>query len=609
MPATRGPKNAKIVSGGDSLDTLVSSTLKAYNAQVAAKSADMEARFTAAVAAGTMSLADQLAFRKTELLNTTDKTERDRINVEIGTLNEKIAAQDFSDKYTQQLIGFESGASSIDSVIGFLQSSLANTVDPSIRSKIQAELTNAQSKKFTIQSDTLKAATTYATQNKTPKILADQLTKLNSARAQAVVAGQTDTVANIDLQIQSLQQAQNEASINDDLKNMAVSTLAGYLTATGTLDAFNAKISSSKTDGSVTVNGVTYDSPQQYWTSARDQFIANTGSNGFFPRMANEAKDALNVKDSQGVLTTSDVSAAAGSFAALAARPELANYGTQIATFKQDVLQTGVNSLSSKIESDYSLNLDVNAAYAKLDVLKNLGANVDQSRAKITTDAGKINNDATGNILQAASQYVNDNPGTTLGQAVDIVSKQGAGSVISPTQAVAKTPEKTAAELAAGQSAAAFKPDVRTTATNPSDVPATPPSGPPPTVPGTPKDISSQYGLVNGAVYRKSDNQVFHNPQEFFNDAGVSSFDNLKFDTAYKPPAAGASPSLAAAPPTTPTAPTATAKTYKVSSGDTLSAISQKLLGSASRYQEIAKLNNISDPNKIQVGQTLTLPG
>lgn len=49
-------------------------------------------------------------------------------------------------------------------------------------------------------------------------------------------------------------------------------------------------------------------------------------------------------------------------------------------------------------------------------------------------------------------------------------------------------------------------------------------------------------------------------------------------------------------------------KTYNVKSGDTLSKIAARELGSAGRWGEIAKLNNIRDPNRLKVGQRLRLP-
>lgn len=50
-------------------------------------------------------------------------------------------------------------------------------------------------------------------------------------------------------------------------------------------------------------------------------------------------------------------------------------------------------------------------------------------------------------------------------------------------------------------------------------------------------------------------------------------------------------------------------RTHVVVRGDTLSRIAQRELGSAGRWPEIAKLNDLRDPNRLTVGQILNLPG
>ena len=57
-----------------------------------------------------------------------------------------------------------------------------------------------------------------------------------------------------------------------------------------------------------------------------------------------------------------------------------------------------------------------------------------------------------------------------------------------------------------------------------------------PTPPPSPNDLSATYGLNNGTVYNKTTGQAFSNPQDFFKDSGVSSFNGLTFDTGYTPP-------------------------------------------------------------------------
>jgi len=58
------------------------------------------------------------------------------------------------------------------------------------------------------------------------------------------------------------------------------------------------------------------------------------------------------------------------------------------------------------------------------------------------------------------------------------------------------------------------------------------------------------------------------------------------------------------------TPPAAAVKTYTVVSGDTLSKIAQKFYGKAGEYMKIfeANKNQLSDPDKIQVGQELVIP-
>lgn len=46
---------------------------------------------------------------------------------------------------------------------------------------------------------------------------------------------------------------------------------------------------------------------------------------------------------------------------------------------------------------------------------------------------------------------------------------------------------------------------------------------------------------------------------------------------------------------------------YTIKSGDNLSKIAKRFYGAADKYTAIAEANGIDDPNKIQVGQELTL--
>ncbi len=64
----------------------------------------------------------------------------------------------------------------------------------------------------------------------------------------------------------------------------------------------------------------------------------------------------------------------------------------------------------------------------------------------------------------------------------------------------------------------------------------------PPPITSNVTDLSSKYASVAGAngapatIYNKSTGQGYSDPSSFFKDAGVNSFNNLKFDTSWTPP-------------------------------------------------------------------------
>lgn len=47
---------------------------------------------------------------------------------------------------------------------------------------------------------------------------------------------------------------------------------------------------------------------------------------------------------------------------------------------------------------------------------------------------------------------------------------------------------------------------------------------------------------------------------------------------------------------------------YTVQAGDNLSKISRQFYGDANSYMKIAQANGLSDPDKIKIGQQLTIP-
>ncbi len=86
---------------------------------------------------------------------------------------------------------------------------------------------------------------------------------------------------------------------------------------------------------------------------------------------------------------------------------------------------------------------------------------------------------------------------------------------------------------------------------------------------------------------------------------------SLKLRAAEKPDRAASDSAPKAAPKTTEPKSTAQPRTYTVAKGDTLGTISQRLLGSSKRMDEILKANRglLDNANEIRVGMKLKIPG
>ena len=634
------PSDNKIA--GDSLDVFVANAMKSLSTQVALRNAEDETRFNRLVLEGNLPLDQQLAYRRDQLSRIEDDpAEKKRIAGEVSDLTDRLEQKKYSDEYTDKLIQYESGATSIDSMISFLNSRLANTTDEGIKEKIRTSLSDMEGKRFELTQNVLKDQTDYAVNDKTAPILDAQIGRVNSARSKAILSGNDSQLAVLDLQLQSLQQARAESDIEASSRDFAVGTMAGYHNATGTLDAYNAKISSADGSTPVKIGGVQYDSPRQFWTYKRDSYIADDSANGFFGRFNDEHKTDLDVKNSSNALTNNDIASAKSDYDMLTSRPELQTYNFKINASRQDALQHGVDLRATSVQTRYANDYDVNRAFNDLDQLRAMGGNVDAAQSNILTFAAKLKDTQVTNILQTAQDLMKADPTMTPQKALEEAVKTGAAVVLSPTQLVTKTEEQIAQDQAAGAAAGTFGNEPRTTVGSEAGknvAAGTPPAPVPPTVTPQQNDVSKDYALVGKTVYDKSTGEAFTTEQAFFDKSGLNSFQNVKFDTAFTPPTGGASTQLnnEPNPPAAPTPPVANPPaqtsapiqgaaptpgpaaaappaapaplTYKVASGDTLSAIAQKQLGDARRYTEIAKLNNLTDPNKIKPGQELVIP-
>lgn len=552
----------KIVKG-DSLDAFVSNLSKSFATQMAVRNAEEEVKFNEAIVEQGLSLEDQLEFRKGQLSNVADDpAEKKRIRAEIATLKQLVTQKKFSDDYVQKLSDFQSGLSSVDSVINWLEGQKTTATDQAVLNKINEQLAQKKSEKFTMTKQLLENQTKYAVDDKTDSILSEQIGRVNTAKNKALLSGDDTLVSMYDLQLQSLNKAKTENGIVKDITTMATTSATGYSGAVSLLDSYNSKISSSASTGSITVGGVTYGSSKEFWTFKRDSYLSDSSNQGFFGRLNDETNTKIKVSDSKNNLTVNTLGDTTRVFDNLQGRPELAGYQERLTTAKQDSLQTGANLLSDRITNRFAVDYDLNKAVGEINGLKNLGVKVDDAYTKILTAAGQIKQSQVNNILQAVSTALQSNPNMTTEEAFATAIGSGAGTVLSPQDLATKSEKDLGKSFTDTATKGTGTVDPRLTVTDPKPNPADPAGAATPQTPAP------------GAQ-----------PQ---------------------PQPTVTAPATPAPAPVAPVAPKF--KTITIKSGDTLSGIALRELGSATRFKEIADLNKIADPNKIQAGGNLMIP-
>lgn len=625
---------------GDSLDVFISNLSKAIQTQVTARNADDELNFNKLVLEGNITLDSQLEYRKEQLKRVSDDpSEKRRIAGEVSSLKQRIEQKKFSDEYLGKLVDFESGMSSVDSVIGWLESQKADTTNQTVLDSINEQLRKNKAAKFDLTQKIIANQTDYAVKDKSTQVLDDQITKVSNARTSALLANNESLVSSYDLQLQSLNMAKTTNEIERDIKNFAVTSITGYATATKLLDAYNSKIqSSNENSGPIKIGDITYASAKEFWSYKRDSYVSDSSGTGFFSQLNTELNNKVKTLSSKGSLDSSSLASAISEYDSLTSRPELAGYESRIDMLKQDTLQTGVNLVGNKVMNEYATGLDVGKAVSKLSTLQNLGANTDEFYTKILTAAATTKSNQVNSILSAAQTALQNDPNLTPKQALDNAVKSGAGLVLSPEQLASMSETDIAANAAktAGENTGANDP--RTTLPGNQPTPTTTPST---TTPAPSSGSYQSYIIKSGdtlsAIAARNNTTVsaiasingIQNPDRISAGATIKIPSAVTTPTApvttptptpttpapaYTPPRTTTQNTSTTTPPVatrtttpTPVTPTPVATkpaTYIIRSGDTLGAIAAR---NNTTVQKLAQLNNIADPNKIYAGATIKL--
>lgn len=592
------------------IGNLVDGAVRAVKATRSAEQSRREAEFQKAVADG-MTYEAQIAFREKQIQDANDSEFADPAYI---TSLEKTIAETkklnrfnkYRTNYAQSLAEMNAGHINAVQYADRLKSLLDSTTDPDLQLEIQGNITQAETAVTTYKKTILDNQVKLAKYDGTKAVLETAVQRVKDARANAAIGGNDDEVAEHDATLASLNSQLVQVKAEDVVNSLVVAGTFSTFNTKEKLNTLNSQIEASDAITPVTINGKSYASEKQYWELTRNAYISGNGS-GIFADYFNDLNTA---NDSRikgdvakfGFAQTGTILGMKAELESLKAKPEFAPYLPQIESIQAQTISAAVDTIAKVIVD----RADYTGEFVKADTaLKSLTNTygVDTSLHQLTL-GGKLN--AQVNAVIAAGGEVP--PGTDIlpGSEFPIPGDK---------------PQKT-------------------------DTPVTPAT---PGAPATPPATSGTYKVIAGdnlgkiaAANGVTLTQLLDaNPEYKANPALV------KVDAVIKLPGAQPTTPLTATPtppvtplasttppvkppvtapvtppvkppvptnmtpdgkalvaPTTPPATPVKVVDYTVLPGDTLTAIAAR---NKTTVTDLARINGITDVNKIQSGQKIKL--
>lgn len=550
---------AKILSQNFSVEVsrVVSGAIVAVKAVRLSEQTRREAEFQKAVAAG-MSYKDQVKFREQQLEDEKSSSFNDEeyiksLDVSIAQTKKLARFENIRIKYKNSLDDYITGKESISQHIQILEGLLNGEQDPDKQQELSDLLSSARKEKNDIEINAIKNRSLLAQKDNSTQLIDASISEVQSKRALASINQNDDDVAMWDDTLLSLRSAKSKLLIENGLNEIAYQTNRSNLQSGDKLNLLNNYVSSADSSSPVTYEGITYPSLKAYWENKRGEYI----SNSYFDDLKREM-DAQTLTiastNSYGQIPVPRIQAVSDFYNNLKNKPEFAPYINRIDQARVDSVTDMANNLYTSLVDEANTTGDyTKAETAILGVENRLGVQI--ARPAFESEAARNKTIANTTIR-------------------DTVAPVAPLPNIPPSNQV--TPSPTTANSRISKSG------------------------------DTLSKIASESNITLSELLDL--NPKFKaNP----NVLGVGENINISPNKPATPPSssvASPTPAPSVNPPVQnnnlPASTSPQQSIYNVVAGDTLSQIALK---NNKTVAELAKINNIADPNKIKVGQTIKL--
>lgn len=527
--------------------------------------AEKESAFQRSVLDNGLSYEDQIEFRKKQI---EDEKNRESIDSEyvrelesdLSDIRSLKKFQEIREDYLSSYEDLVTGKGNLKQHKKFLEQVLEDNSNEEIQSQYREELATTIAAIESSEVATLNNRISLAEKDGSISLINKTIKDVKKKKSFAELNGNDEEASKWDISLQSLTQRKAEVQIQNSLHDLTFNAEQGEATsATGKLNELDKLVSKADGGSAVTINGVGYESERAYWESVRGDYVSGNGSirgyETFFGELESEVKDKVDtviLKTPFGMTPVATLDGIKNTYDNLAKKDYLANYADQFESSRTVALGYGVSKAANAIQSSSIAEVNVTAGLAALDQLQSsYGINLEGAKFALNEEFVTIGSSLPGraNAAENLARAGIDTPDATPAPSPsELLNLNAPGGAFTPVTFDRKADDKTNL----GQLMDALE------------------------------ELQSRLG----------------------GDAKPFNTNNTPSTKTNKPKVNTPAP-IVNQPVTTNTQ---QPREVTIAGGETLRSIAQRDLGDANRFGEIAKLNSIADPDKIQAGAKLKLP-
>ena len=290
-------------------------------------------------------------------------------------------------RYAESLGELSSGKINEEQYLSVLKTQLNGIDDPELRLEIQGDIATAETKVKTYKDTILSNQVKKAKYDGTKNALAEVISKINTARAQALISDNQDEVIAYDETLSALNSQLSSTRIQDSITDFQVKSSTRGVNPVEKLNYINSEIQKSDPNTAIKIGDRTYASAQQFWSLERDNFLAGSSQifGKFFDELSANVKNSINEEGSKFLKMPQFVlDNALTVFNEVRSRPEAVPFLDKLNSVQSSIMSEAVDKVARQIYEVGSQQFDFENADIQLQNFSTrYGVNVDTYRTAL----------------------------------------------------------------------------------------------------------------------------------------------------------------------------------------------------------------------------------